>query len=487
MSRRLPNLLCITLLALISACTRGPDSPTLEAELKETLQEDFKPGLFELVSLRRMGSAPRREAETGDQRLIVYFNTQLRFREAHDLTAWDGLNGASLAFLLGASESGIQGIRSGGNSAGDILQIHGSRAYALRSGEWRPVPITRTTLSPADTGAKTTRLIEDLNQLAEHSAGRRGGAEQEIVERELGEAKRRIERELDKLSQIYAAATGPSQGTYHRYLEALERNASQTGILLRGYETQGSVENCLLVQSGAVDIGIVQSNIAALALGGEGPFKARGKQADLTAIAALFPEYLQLVVRAGTGIQDLQGLRGKRIDIGLPESGSRVDALRVLEAAGLRLQDFAEIQEQGLNSAVAALRKGELDGFFTTQQAPAHALQDILAPGEAKLLSLSAEVQRKMKQQHTVYRTALLPAHTYQGQTAPITSLGVTAMLIARQDLADARVEQLLEGLFRSVEMVAKDNLRVGLLSTRTAEQGITLPLHPAAKRFLKR
>ena len=244
------------------------------------------------------------------------------------------------------------------------------------------------------------------------------------------------------------------------------------------------MENCLLVQSGAVDIGIVQSNIAALALAGEGPFKTRGKQADLTAIAALFPEYLQLVVRAGTGIQDLQGLRGKRIDIGLPESGSRVDALRVLDAAGLRLQDFVEIREQGLNDAVAALRKGELDGFFTTLQAPGHALQDILAPGEAQLLSLSPEVQRKVMEQHTVYRAALLPAHTYPGQTVPVASLGVTAILIARKDLPDTRVEQLLEGLFRSVEVVAQDNLRVGLLSARTAEQGVTLPQHPASQPF---
>ncbi len=247
------------------------------------------------------------------------------------------------------------------------------------------------------------------------------------------------------------------------------------------------MENCLLVQSGAVDIGIVQSNIAALALSGEGPFKSRGKQPDLTVVSALFPEYLQLVVRAGTGIQNLQGLRGKRIDIGLPESGSRVDALRVLDAAGLRLQDFAEIREQGLNGAVAALHKGELDGFFTTLQAPGQALQDILAPGEAQLLSLSPEVQRKVMEQHAVYRAALLPANTYPGQTAPIASLGVTAMLIARRDLPDARVEQLLEGLFKSVEVVAQDNLRVGLLSPHTATEGVTLPLHPAAKRFLKR
>ena len=487
MNRRLTAFIAFLLLLLISACARGPDESTLQAEISATLEKDFKPGLFELVSLRRMGSAPRRDSETGDRRLSVYFNARLRFREAHDLSAWDGLNGASLAFLLGASESGIQGIRSGGNSAGDILQIHGSRSYALRSGVWRPVSITRSAPTPGDVGVRSNKLIKELGQLAEQSAGRRGGEEQTIVERELGQAKQRIERELDKLSQIYSAASGPSQGAYHRYLQALERNPKQIGITLRSYETQGSVENCLLVQSGAVDIAIVQSNIAALALNGEGPFKARGKQPELAAIAALFPEYLQLVVRSGTGIEKLEDLRGKRLDIGLSESGTRVDALRVLDSAGLRLKDFAEIREQGLNSAVSALRNSELDGFFTTLQAPGHALQDILAAGEAQLLSISPEVQRKVIELHAVYRTAQLPAHTYPGQKMAVSTLAVTAMLISRQDLPDSRVEQLLEGLFRSVEVVAQDNLRVGLLSPHTALEGVTLPLHPAAKGFLER
>jgi TRAP transporter TAXI family solute receptor len=486
MNLRLPLLLLIPMhLLLLGACERGPDEATLRTEITETLETNFKPGLFELVSLRRMGSTPRSEAETGDKRLIIYFNTRLRFREAQDLTAWDGLNGASLAFLLGASESGIQGIRSGGNSIGDILQIHGSRAYALRSGQWRPIALRRPILA-SSSETQATRLIEGLSQLAEQTAGRRGGAEQAIVERELGEAKRRIERQLDKLSQIFAAAGGPSQGAYHRYLQALERNAGKTGISLRSYDTQGSVENCLLVQSGAVDISIAQSNIAALALSGEGPFKSRGKQADLSAVSALFPEYLQLVARSRTGIRRLEDLRGKRIDIGLPESGTRVDTLRVLEAAGLRLQDFSEIREQGLNNAVAALRKGELDGFFTTLQAPAHALQDLLAPGEAQLLSLATEVQRKVIEQHAVYRAATLPANSYPGQAEPVATLAVTAMLIARRDLPNHRVERLLDGLFKSVEVVAQENLRVGLLSPRTALEGVTLPVHPAAKRFLE-
>ena len=133
------------------------------------------------------------------------------------------------------------------------------------------------------------------------------------------------------------------------------------------------------------------------------------------------------------------------------------------------------------------LRTGELDGLFTTMQAPGHVLQHIIARGEARLISLPPEVQRKVVAEHARYRMALIPAHTYPGQTAPAATLAVTAMLVTRQDLPDKWVEQLLQSLFKSVDVLTQVNLRVGLLSPRTATEGLTLPLHPAAKRLIER
>jgi TRAP-type uncharacterized transport system substrate-binding protein len=92
-----------------------------------------------------------------------------------------------------------------------------------------------------------------------------------------------------------------------------------------------------------------------------------------------------------------------------------------------------------------------------------------------------------MREQHGAYRLTKLPAHTYPGQTEAVSTLGITATLIARSDLPDLRVEQLLDGLFRSVPAVAEDNLRVMLLSAQTAQKGITVPLHPAADNYFNK
>ena len=481
----LTGLIVAIVVILTGGCDRQPPVETLHKEIAETLENDFKPGLFELISVRRLGSMANRDADTDDKRLTVYFNVQLRFREAFDLTRWDGLNGASIAFLLGATEQGVDGIRQGGNSENDILRVRGSRVYALRYGQWRALPTAHRKLSITEKAAETQRLIKHLGELSERSAGRLGGTEQAIIDNELALSVKRIERALDRQARIFSAASASPQGAYYRYIQALEDNAKKLGFRVHNYPTQGSVENCLLVQSRSVDIAIVQSNITALAASGEGPFKQHGPLPDIRAIAALFPEYLQIVVANKAGIQNLDTLKGKRIDLGLPESGTRTDSLRVLNTAGLSLPDFAEIHESGLETAVKAMRAGELDAFFTTLQAPGHALQDLLASGEARLLSLSDEVLRNMQDQHGVYRPVVLPAYTYPGQHEPVSTLGLTATLIVHSELPDARVEQLLDGLFNSISTVAQDNLRVTLLSAQTAREGITIPLHPAANRYL--
>jgi TRAP transporter TAXI family solute receptor len=480
----IPGFFFAFMALLIGGCDRQPSVETLHSEIAETLDHEFRKDLFELVSVRRLGSSPFQDAVTGDQRLTVYFNVQLRFHEAFDLTRWDSLNGASLAFLLGATEKGIDGIRQGGNSANDILRVHGSRVYALRQGQWRALPTAHRKPPATETAAEAQRLISRISELAEYSATRLGGAEQAIIDKELTQSVKRIERALDRQAKIFSAASGPSEGAYSRYIKALEKNARSLGFGVRNYSTHGSVENCQLIQSGSVDIAIAQSNITALAVDGEGLFKPQGRLSEIRAVTALFPEYLQLVVASKAGIKNLAALKGKRIDLGLPESGTRVDALRLLDAAGLGLPDFAEIHESGLDTAVSAMRAGELDAFFTTLQAPAHALQPLLAQGEAQLLSLPAGVQRNMRAQHGVYRLATLAANTYPGQREPVSTLGVTATLIVRSDLPDARVEQLLDGLFRSVPTLAQDNLRVALLSARTAREGVIIPLHPAADRY---
>lgn len=483
--RPVVSILLLLVALLSGGCERQPGEKTLRAELMALIEKEFVPGLFEIRSVRRMGSAPKRDKTTGDDRLTVYFNAQLRFRRDFDLTAWDGPNAASLAFLLGATSKGLAGVLPGGNRENDTLRVHGSRVYARRRGAWQPLLIAAR--RPPDTGPKsgTQQTITRLSQLAERALQRYGGAEQAVIDEELSTSLKRIERQLDRLADVLSIASGPVGGAYYRFIKALEDNVERTGFRVRNHATQGSVENCQLVQAGGVDLAIAQSNVAALAIAGKGPFTQAGGLPDLRVLSALFPEYLQVVVSADPDITDLTALKGKRVDIGLPDSGSRLDALRLLDALGLRLPDFSDVRESGLEAAVAALQAGELDAFFTTIQAPNQTLQNLFARRQAHLMPITEEVREAMSAKYGSYRRAAVAAHTYPAQSEPVPTLSVTATLIVRADLPDSRVHEILEQLFQSASKLTRENLGLTLFSRESAREGVFMPLHPAAESYL--
>jgi len=468
---------------LLCACERGPDAQSLKSRLQTTLNEQFKQGLFEVVSLKRTGSAPFSDKTSADDKLTVYYNARIRFLDDYNLTTWDSLNFATLSYLLGATEKGIEGVMVGGNKKDDIIKVFGTSTYALRSGQWRPVA-SRTHVSSGDQSvSKTKQMIDELQSIYQQTADRRGGAEAKIVDKEVKLALRKINTQLDKLKQVYSIASGPREGMYYRNISAFETYLRNKPVKIRNYQTDGSVENCRLLHNNSVDVGIVQSNIAAMAYRGEALFKQNGPSPNLRALASLYPEMLHIIVSAKSGITSLDGLKGKRIDIGLPESGTRVDVLNLFDALGYRLSDFSEVREDGLAGSIDALKKGMLDGFLVTIHAPARALQDLAASEDIRLLSLNKELLQSLVSKG-VYINYTLPEKTYPGQKQPVNAIGVTAMLVSTQSMPGERVSALLDTLLKSVNTVARKEMRAAFISRQSAQTGVSIPLHPAAGEF---
>jgi TRAP transporter TAXI family solute receptor len=452
------------------------------------LETEFKAGLFEVLSLKRLGSTPSKEQATADERLIVYYNARLKFLEDYNLSTWDQLNIGSLSFLLGATEDGISGFHPGGNQQGDILQIHGTAQYALRSGNWQVVRFDSDgTEGQAQVEVpKVERLLDSLNTTYEENSARLGGKEIGILEKELSQAVRKINRQLDALANVFSMASGPEGGSYYVISQALEDHLHHKKVRTNNYETEGSAENCRLVQNKAIDIAMTQNNVVTMAYQGIDFFKSRGAMPDLRAIASLYPELVHIVVPMDAGIESLQDLRGKRIDIGLPNSGSRIDAFKILQAAGLKLSDFSAVGEKDLKSAIAALRKGELDAFFVTIEAPTPALQELAATFPVRFLPLNLKTFKQDAGWLTAYMPMTMPANTYPQQSQNIATLGVSALLIAHKDLPDKSVWDLLDAVMQSLELLAEESVKAAFISRQTAQTGITIPLHPGAQAYFE-
>ena len=336
------------MLALLTAgppaVRAGPMPTALRAEVQGKLDQHFKPGLFELVGLRRQGSAPLPGVGTGAKRLAVYFNATLKLNQGYDFGDWEGLSPGTLAQVLGATEKGIYGVKAGESRPGEVIKVYGSSTYEWtgrsvaerrrRHGRRRQGPRARGCVAFA---SRSKQLIDRLAALVDIPPPGVAPYEEEMISDELDHAIRAITTRRDRRKRVYPFASGPEDGEYYPIAESVIARIAQLDarIRVRNLATQGSVENARLIGAKEADYALIQSDVAAQASAGEGPFAQGGAVTSLRALGSLFPEPVHVVVSAGSPIRTVGDLRGKRVAVGAPDSGTRADALAVLAANGL--------------------------------------------------------------------------------------------------------------------------------------------------------
>jgi TRAP transporter TAXI family solute receptor len=346
--------------------------------------------------------------------------------------------------------------------------------------------------APADPGnaAPTTQAQRFVERLAAtvnlKPGGRLNPVDERIVTEELEHAIRAIARRRAREQQASVFAMGPPGGEYARVIEAIVAGIAKASrqVRLRTLETEGSVENAVLLGRGDVQYGLIQSDVAALAAAGEGPFVHGGPIANLAALGSLYPEPVHVVVPAKSSIRTVNDLRGKRVDLGAAGSGTRLNALAVLQAYGIALKDLGEARDQGPQAAMQRLQSGQIDAFFTTIGAPGRALQRLATAYPVRMLSLSASTIERLVTEHPSLVRLTVPANTYPGQTEPITTVAPTALLVGTTDAPREDVEALLKLVFEQTDFLAAGSALGAKISRQTGLRGVAMPLHPAATSY---
>ncbi len=208
---------------------------------------------------------------------------------------------------------------------------------------------------------------------------------------------------------------------------------------------------------------------------------------QLRAIASLFPERLQLVVRAAGPIKTLADLKGRRISLGELDSGTLVDARILLAAAGLAEGDLiAEFLRPG--AAAARLKDGAIDGFFLIGGVPVPAVRDLAAATPIRLVPIDDEVLARMQKRYGLYRRATIPAGSYPGVDAETPSIGFHAIWVVTADLPDELVYAVTKALWSEAarRLLDAHSLIGRQVRLEDALEGLSAPLHPGARRFYR-
>jgi uncharacterized protein len=254
--------------------------------------------------------------------------------------------------------------------------------------------------------------------------------------------------------------------------------SSLPGLAIDQRESAGSVSNVVALQSGDADVGLAYADVAYVAFAGNLDGQP-GRFDRLRGIAVLHLAPIHLVVGARSGIQDVTGLRGRRVRVGTPGSGTALTAKLVLTAFGI---DPALVHGQPLNNndAVARMTAGELDAMFVSGTDPVESVQAATQAG-ARVLPLVGPAIEGLRHEYPFFQVTVVPGRVYQGHPTPVRTIGVANLLLCREGLDEALVHDLTGRLFDLLPLLP-------LLRTMDLEQApaVPIPLHDGAARFYR-
>ena len=276
-------------------------------------------------------------------------------------------------------------------------------------------------------------------------------------------------------------APGGSGGVYFVYGGGL---AEQIGEHRDGYQataevTSASVDNMYLIADGKSDLAFALADTAADAVRGTDTFDGEQVQA----LARLYNNLTQVATVKGKGISSVEDLKGKRVSVGSPGSGTEVIALRVLEAAGLDPDDDISRQQLGVGESVQAVKDGALDAFFWSGGVPTSAVTDLATTRELLLLPTDQYVDELKERYGDFYAAAEIEAGGYEGVEAPVKVVAVPNYLVVNRSMDPELAYQLTRLLFDQ-EALTEVHPAARRLELETAPKVAPLELHPGAQRY---
>ncbi len=280
-------------------------------------------------------------------------------------------------------------------------------------------------------------------------------------------------------------ATGGTAGTYHPYGGDLAQifNSKIPNTNVTAQVSGASIENLRLVNKKEAELAIVQNDTMDYAYNGKEMFK--DKLSNVRGIAILYPEIIQVVVRSDSGINHFGGLRGKKVGVGAPGSGTEANFRQLMDVCGL---DYRSLSPAYLSFAESAdqFKEKNIDGFIVTAGIPNSAINDISAQHSVKILAFPDDMIAKLGQKYPFLTPYTIPANTYKNQAEPVKTVAVQATLIVNAEVRDDVVYNLTKALFENQAELAKANIKGKELNLQAAVKGMSIPLHPGAEKYFK-
>ena len=292
-------------------------------------------------------------------------------------------------------------------------------------------------------------------------------------------------------NRFITIGTGGVTGVYYptggAICRLVNKDRKEHGIRCSVESTGGSSYNINTIRSGELDLGVAQSDVQYYALNGEKAFKDVGPFPELRAVFSIHSEPFTIVARADSGIKTFDDLKGKRVNIGNPGSGSRDTMEIVMNAKGWTLDDFALASELKPAEQSQALCDNKIDAMLYVVGHPSGSIQEAVSSCDSVLVEVAGPEIDKLVADNPYYRVATIPGGMYRGNPDDVQTFGVGATFVSSTATDADVVYNVVKAVFENFDDFKKLHPAFAILKKEEmVKDGLSAPLHDGAVKYFK-
>ncbi|MEZ5477314.1 MAG: TAXI family TRAP transporter solute-binding subunit [Thiolinea sp.] len=279
--------------------------------------------------------------------------------------------------------------------------------------------------------------------------------------------------------------TGGTSGVYYPLGVALSKIYAENmdDVRTQVQSTKASVENLNLLQQGKGELALALGDSVKLAWEGDTEVGFKGKLDKLRGIAAVYPNYIQIVAAKEAGVTSLADLKGKSLSVGAAKSGTELNARAIFTAAEMTYDDLGKTEYLPFAESVELIKNRQLDATLQSAGLGVASLKDLSTSVEVNMVAVPAEVVEKLG---APYIATTIPAGTYEGQEGDVETAAVVNFLVSHEDVSEETAYQMTKLLFENLPTLEAAHKAAAAIKLENALEGMPVPLHPGAEKYYK-
>ncbi len=286
--------------------------------------------------------------------------------------------------------------------------------------------------------------------------------------------------------QFVNVLTGGQAGVYYPLGVSLSQIYGKAipNVRSTAQVTKASAENLNLLQAGRGELAFTLGDALSDAFKGNEEAGFKTPLDKLRGLSATYNNYIQIVASADSGIKTLADLKGKRVSVGAARSGTELNARAILKAAGLTYKDLSKVEYLPFGESVELIKNRQLDATLQSAGLGVASIRDLATTVNIVVIPVPADVVKKVGD--PAYQPAVIPANTYNGQTADVPTAAIANFLVTHSGVSNDLAYNMAKALYDNLDTFHAAHSAAKVVQLKNAVIGMPVPLHPGAERFYR-